>query len=85
MTPDQVRGLLKIQGEIIKEDLMISTIVSLVVIGLVFWCVLWFVDWVGVPEPFNKVIKVVLGLFALLYVLGVLFAIPGVSVPQLKF
>lgn len=51
---------------------LFSLIAALVIAGLIFWLVLWFVDFVGVPEPFNKVIKVVVGLAALLYLLGFL-------------
>lgn len=51
---------------------LFGLLVSLVIAGLIFWLVIWFVDYVGVPEPFNKVIKVVAGLFVLLYLVGVL-------------
>lgn len=51
---------------------VIALIVTLVLMGLVFWLVLWFVDYVGLPEPFNKVIKVIVGLVILLYLLGVI-------------
>lgn len=50
----------------------IGLIVTLVILGLLFWLVLWFVDWVAVPQPFNKVIKVVLGLVVLIYLAGLL-------------
>ncbi len=40
--------------------------------GLIFYLVIWFLDWVAVPEPFNKVIKVVVGLVVLIYLLSIL-------------
>jgi hypothetical protein len=58
-------------------DSMISTVIYLVIIGLVFWAVLWFVGYVGVPEPFNKIIKVVMALFALIIVLNLLLGMAG--------
>ena len=51
---------------------LISLIFALVIAGLLFWLAIWFLDWVGVPEPFNKVIKVVIGLFVFLYLAGIL-------------
>jgi len=51
---------------------LIPLLISLVIAGLIFWLILWFIDYVGVPEPFNKVIKVVLGLVVLLYLLSIL-------------
>ena len=53
-------------------EALFGLIITLIIAGLIFWLVLWFVDFVGVPEPFNKVIKVVLGIVALLYLLSVL-------------
>ena len=51
---------------------LIGLLITLVVMGLVFYLVIWFIDWVGLPDPFNKVIKVVVGLVVLLYLLSVL-------------
>lgn len=51
---------------------IIGLVISLVIAGLIFWLVIWVVDWVGVPEPFNKVIKVIIGLVVVLYLFGIL-------------
>ncbi len=51
---------------------LIGLLISLVVLGLIFYLVIWFLDWVAVPEPFNKVIKVVVGLVVLIYLLSIL-------------
>lgn len=51
---------------------LLQLLIALVLMGLFFWLILWFIDWVGLPEPFNKVAKVILGLFMLLYLLGIL-------------
>jgi len=58
-------------------EALISVIVYLVVIGLIFWCIWWFIGYVGVPEPFNKVIRVVIGLVALVVVIGLLLSLVG--------
>jgi cytochrome c biogenesis protein CcdA len=56
---------------------LLSTVVYLIIIGLIFWCVWWFLGYVGVPEPFNKVLRVVIGLVALLVVINVLLGLTG--------
>lgn len=56
---------------------LLSFVIYLVIVGLIFWCVWWFVGYVGVPEPFNKVIRVVLGLFALIIVVSLLLGLVG--------
>ncbi len=56
---------------------LLSLLIGLVVAGLIFWLVIWFVDYCGVPDPFNKVIKVICGLFVLIYLVNVLLGIGG--------
>lgn len=56
---------------------IISLIVYFVIVGLVFWCVWWFLGYVGLPEPFNKVARVILGLIALVIVLNFLLSFIG--------
>ena len=51
---------------------LLSLVLALVIAGLVFWLVIWLVDYIGVPEPFNKVIKVVVAVAAVLYLIGVI-------------
>ena len=56
---------------------LLELIIYLVVVGLIFWCIWWFVGFVGVPEPFNKVIRVVMGLVALIIVVNLLLGMVG--------
>lgn len=55
----------------------LSLLVSLVIIGLIFWLVWWFITWVGLPEPFAKIAKVLIGLFALVYLINLLLSLTG--------
>lgn len=61
----------------------LSVVVYLVIVGLIFWCIWWFIGYVGVPEPFNKVIRVVLGLLALIIVINILLGMVGT--PMFRF
>lgn len=56
---------------------VLSLIVYLVIVGLIFWCIWWFLSYVGVPEPFNKVLRVILGLLALVIVVNLLLGLIG--------
>ena len=56
---------------------IISMLINLIIVGLIFWLVLWFVDYVGVPEPINKIIKVVVGLVVFLFCLNLLLGLGG--------
>jgi hypothetical protein len=56
---------------------LISLIVYIVVLGLIFWLVWWFIGYVGIPEPFNKVLRVIVGLIAFLIILSFLLSLIG--------
>jgi hypothetical protein len=55
----------------------LNLVIQLVLCGLCFWLVLWFVGWVGVPEPFLKVIKVILGLVVLVFLINLIMGLSG--------
>jgi hypothetical protein len=55
----------------------LNLVIQLVLVGLIFWLILWFVGWVGVPEPFLKVIKVILGLVVLVFLINLIMGIGG--------
>lgn len=53
---------------------LISILIFVVIVGLVFWVIWWFIGYVGLPEPFNKVARVLIGLAALIFLLYILSA-----------
>jgi ABC-type multidrug transport system permease subunit len=61
----------------IAGSTLLSLLVSVVIAGLIFWLIWWFVGYVNPPEPFNKVIRVILGLVALVYLINILLSISG--------
>ena len=68
----------------VSANALVSMLVWLVVLGLIFWLVLWFIGWIGVPEPFAKVIKVVVGLVALLILINFLLGFMGSPVMSFR-
>lgn len=58
---------------------LLNAIIYLVIWGLIFWLIWWFIGWVGVPEPFNKVLRVVIGLAALILLINFLLGLAGHS------
>lgn len=61
----------------IAGSMMLSLLITLVVAGVIFWLVWWFIGYVGIPEPFNKVIRVVLGLCVLVFLINILLSFAG--------
>lgn len=61
----------------VEDSALLSLLVTLVIVGLIFWLIFWFIEYVGLPEPFSKVIKVILGLVVLIYLINVLLGLNG--------
>lgn len=56
---------------------LLHFVILIVVLGLVFWLVWWFIGYVGLPEPFNKVARVIVALVALVVVIDLLLGFIG--------
>lgn len=57
--------------------MLISLLVSIVVVGLIVWLLFWGLGEIGLPEPFNKIARVVIVLFAVIYLLQLLLPLAG--------
>lgn len=53
----------------------VTIFMYILVAGLVFWLLWWLVGYIGLPEPFNKVARVVLAILAVLVIIGVLLSV----------
>lgn len=58
---------------------LIMFVVYLIIAGVIFWLLQWLVDYVGIPEPFHKVLKVVIAVVAVLIVIFALLNLAGIS------
>lgn len=56
---------------------LISILVQLLVIALIFWVLWWALSQIGVPEPFNRVIRVILVVAAAVIVINALLSLVG--------
>lgn len=61
----------------VSGQALLSMLITLVVAGLIFWLLWWFIDYIGLPEPFNKVARVIVGLVAIVYLLNILMGLGG--------
>ena len=55
----------------------VTVVVYLVVAGLIFWLCWWLVSYVGLPQPFDKVARVVLAVLAVLVLISILLSLVG--------
>lgn len=56
---------------------LVNALITLVVVGLILWLLHWFITYVGLPEPFAKVAKVILALVAVIFLINLLLSFTG--------
>jgi len=61
---------------------LINLLIAVIVLGLIFYLVYWVLSKIPLPAPFNVVAQVVLGLIAVVVLLGLLFG--QVDIPVLR-
>lgn len=61
----------------ITMSALISILVTLVIVGLIAFLCWWFIDFCGLPEPFNKVAKVIVALAVLVFLIDLLMGLNG--------
>lgn len=61
----------------ISAQSLLMAMVYIVIAAVIFYLIWWFIGWVGVPEPFLKVLKVILGLIAIIFLINILLGLVG--------
>ena len=56
---------------------LLPLLINLVIIGLIFYVVWWFLGYIALPEPFNKVCRVLIALIALILLVNALLGLTG--------
>ncbi len=62
---------------LISGQAVIGSVIYVIVIGLIFWLLTWLIDYVAIPEPFNKIARVILAVAAVFMLIGVLLGMAG--------
>jgi hypothetical protein len=61
----------------ISGDAVVNAIVWLIIAGVIYWLVNWAIAKIGVPEPFNKVLQVVIVLAVVILLINALLTLVG--------
>ncbi len=59
----------------INADNLLNALVWLVVAGLIFFLLDWFIRYVGLPDPFAKVARCLIGLVAVVLLINAVLSI----------
>jgi len=55
----------------------VTIVLYLIVGGMVFWLLDWLIGYCRIPEPFNKIARVVLAVLAVFVIIGILLQMIG--------
>lgn len=56
---------------------LLMLLIELIIAGVFVWLLMWAVGYIGLPEPFAKVAKVVIVLIVILILVGLLMSMAG--------
>ena len=59
---------------------LIQFVVQLIVISLIFGLIWWLIEYTNPPEPFKKVLTVVVAVVAVLILIGFLMSLAGMPI-----
>lgn len=59
---------------------LISLLILVLVVGLVVWLALWAISELGVPDPFNRVARVLVILIAALIIIYQALPLAGIAI-----
>lgn len=62
---------------------LINVIIYLLVVGGICWLLWWLIGYIGLPEPFNKIARVIIAVVAVLLCVNLLLSLVGGGVPIL--
>lgn len=62
---------------VIQGQSLIMAVIGLIILGLIVGLLWWLVDYCGVPEPINRVIRVVIAIMVVLVLINFLLSIIG--------
>ncbi len=54
---------------------LIGLLVTVIVVGLVCYLLWWLIGYIGLPEPFDKVARVIIALIAVVVLLDIVFGL----------
>ncbi len=56
---------------------LVNIIIVLLIAGGVIWLLWWLVGYIGLPEPFNKVARIIIAVVAVLFLINLLLSLAG--------
>lgn len=56
---------------------LVHIIIYLLIVGGICWLLWWLIGYIGLPEPFNKIARVIIAVVAVLLCINLLLGLTG--------
>lgn len=56
---------------------LVGAVLWIIAMGVCFWILWWLCDYVKIPEPFNKVVRVILAIAAAIFLINIIMGLVG--------
>ena len=63
----------------INGSVILSVFIQIVVVALVCWLLWWLISYMGLPQPFDKVLRVLIAIVAVIFLINAILTIAGQS------
>jgi len=54
-----------------------NLLITVIVVGLICWLLWWLISYIGLPEPFNKIARVLIALVAVFFLINAILQVAG--------
>ena len=61
----------------ISGSTLVNAVIWVIVAGVIFGLLFWLIDYVKVPEPFNRIAKVICAIVAVILLINALLTVVG--------
>lgn len=62
---------------VISGSGLVSALIWIIIVALIFWLLWWLVGYINPPEPFAKILRVILALAAVIFLINALLSMAG--------
>ena len=56
---------------------LMQILLQIIVIGIVCWLLWWLVGFAGLPEPFNKIARIIIAVVAVFFLINLVLGLGG--------
>ena len=58
---------------------LMHIVLLILIVGGVCWLLWWLIGYIGLPEPFNKVARIIVAVIAVFFLINVLLSFAGMT------